>query len=430
MNDMTETTVSPMNYLKIFFRRKTLLFIPAFFGLILGICASLLLPKQYVSSTVILVEEGKTDNPLFDKLAVSTNVGERLSTIRESMLGWNSLVKLIKRLKLDKDIDTPEAFEKLVLSIRNKISIKLKGVNILTLSYLSKDPELAKKVVETIADIFVSRNIELQNQNTADAIAFIQQQLKIYKGKIKSSEIAKMKDELKVLLVDSTEFHPKVKELREKIASKEEELRRENLEYTESVELPETTNNPIINEIKSALTKIDGGATSKDTDKDSKDERLYKVMLIDKLDNVLARDEKVNTSIYNMLLKRLETAKITQSLQSSKEGTKYTVLTPARIPFKPIKPNKILVSLGGLAAGLAIGIALVIILEFLDKSFIDVEDATQYFGHPLLGAISKINTDESIRNIREREYWLYGVSIIVGVIMVMLTVALTNFLGQ
>ena len=429
MNDMNETTVSPMNYLKIFFRRKTLLFIPAFFGLILGICASLLLPKQYVSSTVILVEEGKTDNPLFDKLAVSTNVGERMSTIRESMLGWNSLVKLVKRLKLDKDIETPQAFEQLVLSIRNKISIKLKGVNILTLSYLSKDPEMAKKVVETIADIFVSRNVELQNQNTADAIAFIQQQLKVYKGKIKSSEIAKMKDELKVLLVDSTEFHPKVKELREKIASKEEELKKENLEYTESSALSNATNNPIINEIKTALTKIDGGEADVSANKESKDEGLYKVMLIDKLDNVLARDEEVNTGVYNMLLERLETAKITQSLQSSKEGTKYTVLTPARIPFKPIKPNKILVSLGGLIAGLAIGIALVVGLEFLDKSFIDVEDATQYFGQPLLGAISKINTDESIRSVKEKEYWLYGVSIVVGIIAVMLTLAAANFLG-
>ena len=81
-----ESSVNPMNYLKIFFRRKELLIIPAIIGLILGICAGIILPKKFQSSTILLVEEGKTDNPLFDQLAVSTTVGQRMNAIRESML--------------------------------------------------------------------------------------------------------------------------------------------------------------------------------------------------------------------------------------------------------------------------------------------------------------------------------------------------------
>ncbi len=44
-------------------------------------------------------------------------------------------------------------------------------------------------------------------------------------------------------------------------------------------------------------------------------------MVMDKIDTVMARDVNVNEAIYNNLLQRLETAKITQRLQSSKEGT-------------------------------------------------------------------------------------------------------------
>src|SRR5437870_7964146 len=125
MEELSQSFASPMNYLKIFFRRKELFIVPLYVGLILGICAGILLPKKYQSSTIILVEEGKTDNPLFNNLAVSTNVTQRMTTIQESMLGWNSLLKLVKRLNMDKDVKTPRDLEKLILDIRKNITIRL-----------------------------------------------------------------------------------------------------------------------------------------------------------------------------------------------------------------------------------------------------------------------------------------------------------------
>ena len=65
---MNETAHAPIEYLRIFFRRQWFIIIPTFAGLILGLCAGIILPKQYRSSTTILVEEGKTDNPLFDNI--------------------------------------------------------------------------------------------------------------------------------------------------------------------------------------------------------------------------------------------------------------------------------------------------------------------------------------------------------------------------
>ena len=142
----------------------------------------------------------------------------------------------------------------------------------------------------------------------------------------------------------------------------------------------------------------------------------------------MARDAGVNENIYNTLLQRLETAKITQRLQSSKEGTQYTILDPPRIPLKPFQPNKFLVALIGLFLGAMAGIGLVIGAEFLDKSFIDVEDAKNFLGVPLLGAISKINTTDSIRMEHEKERWLYSATVAIGVIVVVVTVAAANFL--
>ncbi|MBP9853814.1 MAG: hypothetical protein KBD53_02975 [Candidatus Omnitrophica bacterium] len=419
-----------MNYLKVFFRRKEYILIPVFIGLIVGVCAGILLPKKYKSSTILLVEDGKSDNPLFDNIAVSTTVNQRLTTIRESMLGWNSLLELVKRLKLDKEVKTPQELEKLIIDdIRQKIDIELRGRNIIDLSYVGSTPEMTQAVVKNITEIFIESNVSIQSEETADAIKFIDEQLKVYRGKIKSAEIVQLKDELSTLMVDSTDQHPKVRGLKEQIRVKEEELKKENLEFSESEALDAQSTRPVIEEIRKALDNIDGGVTPaislSQPENAAVDKDAYKLFLLDKLDDVLARDVGVNNSIYNTLLQRSETAKITQRLQASKQGTKYTVLDPPRMPLKPIRPNKILGALAGICAGLMLGIVLVFGLEFLDKSFIDVEDANRFFGTPLLGAISKINTETSIRRERERLIWLYSIVILLGILAIATTTAVS-----
>jgi len=91
---------NPMEYLKIFFRRKWFFITPVFMGLVLSIVACFLLPPAYESNTLILVEEEKIINPLIQGLAVSTTAVQRMQNIREQILGWNSLVELTKKLNL------------------------------------------------------------------------------------------------------------------------------------------------------------------------------------------------------------------------------------------------------------------------------------------------------------------------------------------
>ncbi len=426
MEDSKTSIVSPVNYAKIFFRRKFIFLIPLFAGLIFGICAGILMPKEFQSSSIILVEEGKTDNPLFTNIAVSTTVTQRMNTIRESMLGWNSLVTLVKRLNLDKDIKSTYQFEQLVLSIRNSIHIKMRGPNIIDLAYVGKDPQTTQAIVKNVVDIFIERNMQLQDQETADAIKFIEEQLKVYKGKIKSAEIAGLQERLNALLLDSTEKHPLVKQIREQINMKKEELQKEKLEFTDSESLKTQTTNPIIDEIKKALGKIQSDDTSSAKQPTKVESEVAKVVLLDKLDNVMARDVQVNEGIYNMLLQRLETAKITQRLQASKEGTKYTVLDPPRLPLKPFKPNKPLLTFLGLLIGGIAGICFVVLSEFLDRSFLDVEEAKEYLGMPLLGAISKITTIESIQEERERNKWAIGLTLLAGVVVVIIVLAVST----
>lgn len=429
MDNTTENSLNPMSFIKIFFRRKKLFYLPTITGLIFGICAAILLPRHYQATTTILVQEAKSDNPLFNQLAVSTTVRQRLAGIRESLLGWNSLTKLVKTLKLDEGIDNQHAYENLILSIRDDIGIHMKGNNILQLTNQGLDPDMTYKILKTMTEIFITHNVNIQSQETTDAIRFIEDQLQLYKGKIKSAEIAKLKEDLNLLLIDSTEKHPQVVRLTERITYLKNELKKENLEYTENIVLtPSSGPNPVIEEIRKALDGLDNSSHAIKAGNATQSTDYYKIMLIDKLENVLSRDAAVNEEIYGMLLQRLETAKMTQRLQASKEGTRYEVLDPPRIPISPIKPKPILVILMGLFAGIAGAVGLVISVEFFDKSFIDVEDAKNYFGIPLLGAISRINTEESLRHERESAFWYYSLITVAGAVIVMLALSAHNFM--
>ena len=73
------------------------------------------------------------------------------------------------------------------------------------------------------------------------------------------------------------------------------------------------------------------------------------------------------------------------------------------------------------------GRTLVIPIPTPHTSFIDVEEAKEFLGRPLLGAISKIYTENLIRREREHQAWLYSLTIICGAIVVILTQSYVNF---
>jgi uncharacterized protein involved in exopolysaccharide biosynthesis len=424
---------NPKEYFRIFFRRKWLLIIPTFAGLVIGICSAVIMPKQYESSTKMQITESKTENPLFDKLAVSTTIAQRAKVVREAMLSWDSLVELVKRLKLDERVKSPAEFEELIMKLRERINFQFRDSNIMQVSLVDTDPVRVHAIVKNLTEIFIERNLSAQNKETSDAIRFIEEQLKVYRGKIKSAEIAQFKDRLNELLVDSTEEHPQVRQLRTQIDKKMEELKKENLEYSEDAKLTAEATNTMLADIRKALNSVSTKAenatvpTAAATDPVGAND-VYKVMLIDKMDDVMARDVNVNEQIYNSLLQRLETARITQRLQTSKEGTRYTILDPPRVPVRPIRPNPIVNTLAGLALGIMLGGALVFLTEFLDKSFLDVQEAKEFFGTPLLGAISKITTSEIIEEHRQQQVWFLFWMGSAGILLIAFTVMIAAFI--
>ena len=432
MEQQTISAKKPLDYLKIVFRRKWLLIIPLVIGIIGGIIAANTLPKVYRASTLILVEEGRIINPLIKDLAVSTSTAQRLAILREQILGWDRIKQLISSLNLAKDVKTQLQFEGLVRSLRRNIRVRLQGHNIISISYEGNDAVEAKNIVQTITDIFIAENLRQQNQETDNAISFINDQLAVYQKKVKQSEISAMEEQLNKLLVDSTEKHPMVIALKKRIRALQEELDKGDYTIKESAVAESDTELVALKEelkqmreelATSSIDAADGGV-NRTRLSTATNEKLYKLLLLDKIDKVTSSRDAggVNKKLYDTLLERLETAKITQRLEASKEGTRYTILDPTRLPLRPAKPEKMLVLFMGLFIGAFAGGGLVFSVEMLDHSFLGVDEAKEFLGLPIFGAISKIVTAADVKAHKTRNTKIIFISIIVGVALLIVII--------
>jgi uncharacterized protein involved in exopolysaccharide biosynthesis len=432
-NQETTKYQNPMEYLKIFFRRKWLFITPVFIGFVLSIVACFLLPPTYESNTLILVEEEKIINPLIQGLAVSTTAVQRMQNIREQVLGWNSLVGLTKELNLARDVQNQLQFENLIMGLRNNIGVQMRGANIIKISYFGKEPQETQLITQTLADNLVDENMRTQTKEADLAINFIKEQLEVYKRKIKETEVADLEEQLKKLLVDSTEQHPLVKELRQKIAIVRKEL--ESGEYKVAVSTM-SKDSPAYQALQQELDKVINKDTSSlgtmayasnGAETGDPNASIYKLMLMDKLEVAQARDKNVNEQIYNMLLQKLETAKITQRLEASKQGTRYTVLDPPRLPLRPAKPNKLMVIFVGLFLGCGAGTGLVFGKEFMDHSFLDIEDAKDNLELPVLGAISRLTTQEEIDKEKYKTKKLVTIVLVSSAVLIFIVMLFSFF---
>ncbi|CEP49079.1 YveK family protein [Paraclostridium sordellii] len=77
----------------------------------------------------------------------------------------------------------------------------------------------------------------------------------------------------------------------------------------------------------------------------------------------------------------------TKEVKRITKANSVEVIDKAIKPLKPVKPNKVVNLVVAAALGLAIGIFLVIILEYMDNKIKTPQDIEKYIGLPILGVV-------------------------------------------
>lgn len=90
----------------------------------------------------------------------------------------------------------------------------------------------------------------------------------------------------------------------------------------------------------------------------------------------LTRDYRTLQSTYQSLLGKKEDSKVAANLERRQIGEQFKILDPARLPERPTSPNRPQLQSMGLVAGVGFGLALMALIEYLDKTLKSEADVT------------------------------------------------------
>ena len=134
----------------------------------------------------------------------------------------------------------------------------------------------------------------------------------------------------------------------------------------------------------------------------------------------LMRDYENAKSKYEEVKSKQVNAKIAENLESENKAERFSMLEPPIFPDKPIKPNRKKIIALGIILGLAGAIALVTLLETLDKRVRGVESLTALINMRPLVIIPYITTQVEIK--RKKDLIKYVLAAIVTLTLLMLVI--------
>jgi polysaccharide chain length determinant protein (PEP-CTERM system associated) len=101
----------------------------------------------------------------------------------------------------------------------------------------------------------------------------------------------------------------------------------------------------------------------------------------------LTRDYETLRMVYTSLLAKNENARASTNLEERQMGEQFRLLEPARLPERPISPNRPQIYTMGALGGLAFGLGLALFLDYRDRSLRTEADLIHAFALPVLALV-------------------------------------------
>ncbi len=173
-------SLAPEDYLAILKKRWWILAIPAILLPIVAYAASYLVQPQYLSQTLVLVEQQKVPEKYVTPV-IADDISGRLASMKEQILSRSRLQPILERFNLfaGDHMNMDDRLDQMrknidVRPIQSETSHGLPGFFI---SFKANDPRTAQAVCEEITSMFVSENLRDRATQTGETTQFLQGQL-------------------------------------------------------------------------------------------------------------------------------------------------------------------------------------------------------------------------------------------------------------
>ena len=187
---MQETFQQLLKYLHGMWQYRWYAMLFAWLIVVVGWGAVMLKPDRYESTARINVDTDSLLKPLLRGMAVQTDVRRRLELMSRTILSRPNMEKLVEMAGLDVDMSDQTAKEKFLNDLARDIVVKgdKSRVNLFSISYSNEDPKVAKRVVQSLLDIFVDSTLGEKRKDTKQAQRFLDDQIKAYEQRLTEAE--------------------------------------------------------------------------------------------------------------------------------------------------------------------------------------------------------------------------------------------------
>lgn len=165
---------------------------PLFLGWLLVWGVSWALPSIYRSGTLILVEQPAVPEK-FVVSNIDTDIQHQMDSITQQILSRTRLIRIIDHLHLYAQDRGRVSDDVLVERMQKNIEIELvhgddRKLSAFNIYYLNRDPKMAQKGTEELANLFITENLEQRQERSESTTKFLEEQLEQARQKLAEQE--------------------------------------------------------------------------------------------------------------------------------------------------------------------------------------------------------------------------------------------------
>jgi len=324
----------------------------------------------------------------------------RISTLKEQKIYLESQIASVEPLR-------PIVTEQGKVTRNPKERLKALHLQLLTLqSTLSEKHPDIKKLKKEIKELEAQVGKSDDSVSKVRRLSDLEGQLAALKGKLgpKHPDVIRLSREVRVLSKEVDEL------LTEKSKTEVSDEKPDNPAYINLM----TRSTAVDLEIETLLDE----RKKIEQRMEEYNNKIEAAPLVEKEYSELTRDYQSAKMKHNEIMNKLLTARISQGMEQTQRGERFTIAEPARLPEKPYKPNRMTITLVGFVLALGAGIGLAAVREAVDRSVKTADELNSMTGVPVFSVISLVETHEERRARLIRRILLMATA--VGIIIVVL----------
>jgi protein tyrosine kinase modulator len=209
--------------------------------------------------------------------------------------------------------------------------------------------------------------------------------------------VAQLERDLQVARTTYTDKHPEIQRLRDELASAKADAARETADQKAPTRLALLKQEPayrqLVNDREMARLRVADLRRAEAQARaqiGSYQSRVEAAPMVEQQLAALQRNYDLEKAQYAALVEKHRAAQISANVEQSRAGEQFRILYPASWPTEASWPKTGQVLLVSLLAGLALGAALSVIREYVDRSVHDARSLESEFDLPVLGEIPHI----------------------------------------